>query len=851
MFDNNSFGQKPPTQGNLFGTTQNNSASIFGNAFPITSGNNTPQNQVPVENRQREGSDVGNSSFGNQTHQEVGSTPFGWSNQLQPRFSCGCLSHPDREAFIGKLSEPRSLFDSSTHPFFGKGYTQLQSNMLTPSFPSHPSQNDHLSRGSYQIYPSQFTFKAHQNDPQSSFPSSFGQNCQSQALANGTCYQQPPRVTSQNGSLFPTVPSQLEARSPFGLLTSQVTPSQNQTNPWANFPSPSFYQTGTNNLIQNPPFGPQRGVTQQQFPIQTKTCQGSCRSKSLFNNYQVGTTVKPFEVLNNHKNNKVNTITFMPEYSKSPLFVHRLKDYTQYKTNPNSIENKDARFNLDTYFEKLEKEKMCRCPDQPLHNGQQVLNPGTCRYLPNITSPSSLPAQPVVIICLMPSAQTNMQDLIQRVIGCVQQPIETTVPAFYLPPQQLFPAQPRNYSLFPPESGVVYFQNYPQVQPNLFDSKLNIQPSNPIFTQPTFKFGEAPKIDSRVVHQENKSDPLFSSFPNHQELFKPQACPTKPNARNQNLQESNQSHPFQNHSRKSRISKAPRGNFFFKHIPTSQQGLFDKNKSVNSSNIFGCPIDGPSALVNQRQPSKSIQQSCFPGTSTPNDFQNSSVYKPPFFAQKLQVPLNEKKYKNDSQSTHNLFGNLNFEFSSMRVNGEKQKTHDQRSYSRPDQNIFGLPYDQCDAADNSNPTKQNINASSEGRFQFEWPYLESMQSSTNLQPCTPFSQIYPPTELLSLTVELELYEKKVVADLTKLTPNTTLSQIMGFLVRQQMILSSEDLEKAKLFVDGENVSLESKLKEIKLSDSRVLVVRVKDKEESIEPNAEETKPNSSEVEKIE
>jgi hypothetical protein len=355
-------GAKPPGQGGLFGNTQPTSGALFGQSAQTDFGTSTQPTTSPFCETAPSNPTFSNPSpFGQPIVQ-------GQQSQLlapQQQSQFGMQNPPHFTSFFGQ-AQPFGSTQQNTGPFGGRREKKKQQSQAFGCFGS--SGINPPPFGSTQTNSLTPSFGSTLNPPKPSFPSPFGNN---QGTDGGMLNSATDSINQGQSTSLSRGISQnpLGGQPIFGsTFGSQQQHQSSILNTAQVFPN--------NPMGDNKPVGqPSNGFGQPQFNNQQQTQQTGFGNPSTmtFNN-QKDTFPKPFSVLTNANNNRVNTITFMPEYQKKALALLRLEDYIAYKTNPNSIQNNVAKANIDQYFQKIgEREKSMLSQFNNQQQTQQVV----------------------------------------------------------------------------------------------------------------------------------------------------------------------------------------------------------------------------------------------------------------------------------------------------------------------------------------------------------------------------------------------------------------------------------------------------------------------------------------------
>jgi nuclear pore complex protein Nup98-Nup96 len=820
-------GAKPPGQGGLFGNAQPTSGALFGQPAQTGFGTSTQPTSLFGATAPSNPTFSNPSPFGQ---------PIGQGQQSQ-------LSAPQQQSQFGMQNPPQStsLFGQaqpfgSTQQNMGQFGGQQQQMQQQPQ-PSQPFG----SFGSSGINPSPFgstqtnpltpSFGGTLNPPKPSFPSPFGNNQGTDGgMFTSTTY---PQNQGQSTSPFGGISQNPLGGQPiFGsTFSAQQQPQPNSLNTAQIFPN--------NPMGDNKPFGqPSNGFGQPQFNNQQQTQQTGFGNPSTmtFNN-QKGTIPKPFSILTNAKNNKVNTITFMPEYQKKTLALLRLEDYTAYKTNPNSIQNNVAKANLDQYFQKLGQggQGMGQQFNQGLISPQaKPLNGG----LMGSMQPSSMFNPPQNQQFGFPNNQNNPPNPIGGGLFQNQQQPQTAFPSL----QQ--PSQPTTGGLF---------QN-PTQQVN----NISLFPNNPLQSQSTNDQSSLfPKTFGGPIQGQGTTTG-FLQFPGSQpttenkpsSLFNPSQPTNTPTSSLFPGQQSTS--PFGQPSLNTGIGMGlglnlrpqginqPGGQLFPpQNNPPTQQNqidpLFDPSKSMQ-------PImnnNNQGLFAQQQQPQQFAQNNG--GMINPMGALFGDVQKGPFAIycipldhktniSKIMGPLHE-----GLNSGNQVVANLDDELRSLRLGSQRNDYEPALSYNRGyDPSVYD-PIEQdyyntrnYDTYERFREAKNTI----KNRMNFDRNIRqkEFVREDRN----TKFQKVNNQPNF-NITLDIETPDRKLTLSSGKFKPQSMIAEVLKFLVEDKGLLNESDLANITLFAKGKQVFILSKLEEVGLVDNDVLTIKL---EEPVEKHQE-------------
>lgn len=874
-------GLRPPTQGGLFGNTPQNSTPVFGQPATPTFGNAQPQTGGPFGAPQNPAPSFGNPSlFGQpqqQQQQQTGFPQLGQPNQPQAQTAFGNPAQPQGGLFGQQSNQPKSLFGAPTQPGqpapspFAPQQTQPQTNPpfgsfgqssgITPS-PFGPSQTNPLTP----------SFGTAQQNQKPAFPTPFDQpqqQQQPQQIGQGNLFQST-LTTGQTTSPFGMGSTQPQGPSPFGSTPFGTGQPQNPLNQATIFSTPGFGQQENKPFGSNIPFGGPTLNAQQQQPTPFGNQPGFPGGPQLTFSNQKGSIGKPFQVLNNPKNNKVNTITYMPEYSKKSLALLRLEDYIQYKTNPASVTNQVARSNLDMYFQKLGQTTTIGSMNQPFNPGlaspvkqpgMQGLNlGGTTLFKPPTTTTSLFPDQSTPAFpSLMGPQQGNKPGMTGAIFGQPQQQPQPTFPSFNPTGQQNAPTQPQPPGLFnnPPQPTSSLFPGTTQTQPSgLFPSNPS-QPSNLFNPQQPSAIGGGSLFGPTASQPSgNKPTSLFSQPTSGPGIFnQPSSSPGLfPQQGGPGLfpQPTQQGGPstggtgldlFKTQPSQPGLSLFPQKDNLFAQPSTQPQGLFDQSKQAQPLGNYAPQTGATSIFPNQQAPSVPSQQVNFPLPAMFGD-----VQKGPFAI--YCFPLDNKaiipkmfSQMNEGLNANQMMTNLDDELRSMRVGSERRDFEGPfvppRRYEGPAFDLMDQDYYSTKNFDTYERYKDAKNVA-RNRLSFnrraQNPFLRESKLAKNSPKEVPKEE-----KGFNLTIELLVPGKQLTLNSRKFKPSSMITEVLKFLVEDKQLLDNSDIQKVKLLVNGKKVSILSKLQEVGIADNDILTVSLEDEKEIEEADIKETK----------
>ena len=854
-------GLRPTTQGGLFGNAQQAQTPLFGqpstpsfgNAQPQTGGSfGAPQNPAPSFGKP--------SPFGQQ--QQTGFPQLGQQNPQQAQQQFGAQAQPQGGIFNQQSNQPNSLFSTTTQPSqtgllpFSSQPAQPQSNAPFGSF-GQSSGITPSPFGPTQTNPLTPSFGSTQQNQKPAFPTSFGQPQQQQPqMGQGNLFQSTLTPNAPAPLPFGSGPTQQTGPAPFGSTGFGTNQSQNALNQATLFPTPGFGREDNKPFGSSAPFGgPNLGMQQPQNSAFGNPSGFSGSSPLTFSN-QKGTIGKPFQVLNNQKNNKVNTITYMPEYSKKSLALLRLEDYIQYKTNPASITNQVARSNLDMYFQKLGQGATFGSMNQPFNPGlaspvkqigmqQGPSTGGLSIFKPQTAPPTTLSfGQPAPQSSFLGAQQENKPAFTGSLFGQPQQQQQQPLSAF----SSFLPSGTQTAPQQPPSQGL--FSSPQQSAPSLCPSMTSAQPSSLLqgnMSQPQGLFNQAPSVglgggsifnQNTAQTSDNKPSSLFTVPQSGQGLFSQQPQNVGPTATGPGLD------LFKTQPNQINNQFLPQKDNLFGPPSSQNQGIFDINKPAQQLTGMGQQSVATAMFPNQQAPSAPSQQFNLPLTSMFGDFQ-----KGPFAIYCLPLDNKGGVPKMISQLTEGLNGNqvmtnLDDELRSMRVSSEKrdfegpfvpQRRLESPAFDLIDQDYYSTrnfdTYERYKDAKNAARSRLSFNRRTQN------PFLRGNKLSQ------PQKEVSKEEKGVTLIIELAVPGKQLTLSSSKFKPSSMITEVLKFLVEDKQLLDSSDVSKVKLFANGKAVSILSKLSETGLVDNDILMVSLEEEAEKIneEPAIKETK----------